>query len=594
MDAELEAEQTLIENDILGYLEQHQKKELCRFTTVGSVDDGKSTLIGRLLYDAHGLYEDQLRAVERASSTKSEGLDLSLVTDGLKAEREQGITIDVAYRYFSTQKRKFIIADTPGHVQYTRNMATGASTANVAVILIDARLGVLQQSRRHAYIASLLGIPHLAVCVNKMDLKSYDRSVYDAIVVAFGDFAKGLRFKDITFIPTSALKGDNIVHPSETMPWYTGPTLLAHLETVPIAHDENHENFRYPVQYVLRPHLDYRGFSGEIASGVVAKGDTVMVLPSRKTTRVRAIDTFAGEREQAFSPMSVTLRLEDEVDVSRGDMLVHVDDLPQVGRSFEAMIVWMSERPLDLEKSYFLKHTTQTVRAEVEAVLGQTDLETLTEVPAGGLGLNDIGRARVRCHRPIYFDSYATNRGTGAFILIDSITNDTVAAGMIVAADEARSLRSSELSRTRSQVSPVERRERLGQSGIIVWITASNPGPALEVAYSIERHLFDQGHVAMVIDALDLSAQASSLEIARRAAAAGLVTLVVAPALSPAERNTLTKEGALVEVRVTSPSDGAHESEGSPVPFSVSVAGGDVEKAAEQIASALRSRRIFA
>jgi sulfate adenylyltransferase large subunit len=266
-------EEALIEKDIVGYLEQHQRKELLRFTTVGSVDDGKSTLIGRLLYDAHGLYEDQLRAVERASSTKSEVLDLSLVTDGLKAEREQGITIDVAYRYFSTQRRKFIIADTPGHVQYTRNMATGASTADVAVILIDARLGVLQQSRRHAYIASLLGIPHLAVCVNKMDLRGYDQAVYEAIKGTFADFAARLGFKDVTYIPISALKGDNIVHGSTNTPWYSGPTLLSHLETVPIAHDRNLHDFRYPVQYVLRPNLDYRAFAGEVASGVVQKGD---------------------------------------------------------------------------------------------------------------------------------------------------------------------------------------------------------------------------------------------------------------------------------------------------------------------------------
>jgi bifunctional enzyme CysN/CysC len=581
-------DQALIENDILGYLEQHQKKELCRFTTVGSVDDGKSTLIGRLLFDAHGLYEDQLRAVERASSTKSETLDLSLVTDGLKAEREQGITIDVAYRYFSTQKRKFIIADTPGHVQYTRNMATGASTANVAVILIDARLGVLQQSRRHAYIASLLGIPHLAVCVNKMDLRAYDEKIYDAIVATFTAFATRLTFKDVTFIPISALKGDNIVHGSEFMPWYTGPTLLSHLETVSIAHDQNHENFRYPVQYVLRPHLDYRGFAGQIASGVVQKGDSVMILPSRKQTRVKAIDAFDGERERAFAPMSVALRLEDEVDVSRGDMLVRTDDVPHVGQRFEAMIVWMNERPLDLEKSYFLKHTTQTVRAEIEAVLGQTDLETLAEVPASGLGLNDIGRARVRCHRPIFFDPYEKNRHSGAFILIDSLSNNTVAAGMIVAAEETRSLRSAGLSPAHSQVSSLERRERLGQSGATVWVKGEAEGgvAALEIAYALERRLFDLGRVAMVVDAAALPA-AVGVEVAARAAAAGLVAIAVGVAVP-----NIPPDGVLV-VRVDGPSaetHGAAPPSGTPI---LPVQGDDPEKAADAIVAALRTRHIF-
>ena len=453
-------DRALIEKDIVSYLSKHQAKELLRFTTVGSVDDGKSTLIGRLLYDAHGLYEDQLRAVERASSAKSDSLDLSLVTDGLKAEREQGITIDVAYRYFSTEKRKFIIADTPGHVQYTRNMATGASTANVAIILIDARLGVLQQSRRHAYIASLLGIPHLAVCVNKMDLKGYDEGVYQAIQKTFSEFAARLRFKDVTFIPISALKGDNIVQRSENTPWFGGRTLLEHLETVPIASDENHDDFRYPVQYVLRPNLDYRGFAGEIAAGVVRRGDTVTVLPSRRTTRIKAIDTYEGEREIAFAPMSVALRLEDEVDVSRGDMLVHPDNLPSVAQRFEAHVVWMSEKPLDRAKSYFLKHTTRLVRAEIERVVGHIDLETLGEVPAEGLSLNDIGRALVRTHRPIFFDSYERSRNTGAFILIDSLTNDTVAAGMIVS--EGRDGAGRREPGLRSQVSPAERKERLG------------------------------------------------------------------------------------------------------------------------------------
>ena len=412
-------EQEQISNDILGYLEQHQQKELLRFVSVGSVDDGKSTLIGRLLHDTHGIYEDQLASVKRASTRAGMDIDFSLFTDGLKAEREQGITIDVAYRYFSTAKRKFIIADTPGHVQYTRNMATGASTANVAIILIDARLGVLQQSRRHAYIASLLGIPHLFVGINKMDLESYSQDVFNRIREEFASFLAPLGFKGVRFIPMSALKGDNVVHRSDSMPWYDGNTLLEHLESVPIASDWNHADFRYPVQYVLRPDLNYRGFSGQISSGVVKKGDKIMVLPSQRTSTVVAIDTFDGEKEQAFAPMSVTLRLADEIDISRGDMLVHPDNVPRVGQRFETMLVWLSERALDLQKSYLLKHTTQLVRASVEHVSYTTDLETLKQVPATRLELNDIGRVTLSLQKPIYFDGYKKNRGTGAFILID-------------------------------------------------------------------------------------------------------------------------------------------------------------------------------
>lgn len=577
-------ERALIEKDILGYLEQHQRKELLRFTTVGSVDDGKSTLIGRLLYDAHGLYEDQLRAVERASGAKSTALDLSLVTDGLKAEREQGITIDVAYRYFSTEKRKFIIADTPGHVQYTRNMATGASTANVAVILIDARLGVQQQSRRHAYIASLLGIPHLTVCVNKMDLRDYAESAYTEIHRVFSEFCTRLRFRDVTFIPISALAGDNVVHASDKMSWYDGPSLLSHLETLPIDHDRNLEDFRYPVQYVLRPHLDYRSFAGEIASGVVKKGDPILVLPSRKTTRVRAIDTFEGERESAFAPMSVTLRLEDEIDVSRGDMLVRPDNLPEIGQRFESMLVWMSEKPLDREKSYLLKHTTQTVRAEVTEVLGHTDLETLEEVPAQGLSLNDIGRAKIHCHRALYFDPYRKNRRTGAFILIDSISNNTVAAGMIIEADAGRSIRAQDLG-GRTQVSPTERRERLGQVGAVVWISGKDPATVAELAYTVERRLFDEGRVATVIDVGSLGGSAPTQAIAERIAKAGLFVIVAAGTAVP---GTFGESLALVEVDASS---GAVVGGGDGTPTEAS--GADAENAAARVLRALEQRHLF-
>jgi bifunctional enzyme CysN/CysC/sulfate adenylyltransferase subunit 1 len=590
-----DAEQSFIENDILGYLEAHQRKELLRFTTVGSVDDGKSTLIGRLLYDAHGLYEDQLRAVERASSTKSDTLDLSLVTDGLKAEREQGITIDVAYRYFSTQRRKFIIADTPGHVQYTRNMATGASTADVAVILIDARLGVLQQSRRHAYIASLLGIPQLAVCVNKMDLRGYDRGVYEAIRATFTDFATRLSFRGITFIPISALKGDNIVHQSRETPWYDGPTLLSHLETVPIVRGGQEDSFRYPVQYVLRPNLDYRAFAGEVASGVLRKGDSVMVLPSRKTSRVRGIDTFSGEVNEAFAPMSVAVRLEDEVDVSRGDMLVHPGKAPQVAERFEAMLVWMNERPLDLEKSYLLKHTSRLVRAEVEAVLGHTDLSTLDEVSAEGLALNDIGRVRVRCHQPLFFDDYASSRRTGAFILIDSISNNTVAAGMIVGGNVAREAAQGG-ERARSQVSPRERRERLGQSGAVVWLTGE-PGPRMtEIAYALERRLFDLGRVALVAAPNDGAGTAeSATETALRVARAGLIAVMAYGSSSAADLTRLRAElpAGVVEVTLRSGMATPVDGDSGNAPALVLAASENAEAAAAAIAGLLEQRKIF-
>ncbi|HEX4478833.1 MAG TPA: sulfate adenylyltransferase subunit CysN, partial [Polyangiaceae bacterium] len=567
----------------------HQRKELCRFTTVGSVDDGKSTLIGRLLYDAHGLYEDQLRAVERASSQKSDAIDLSLVTDGLKAEREQGITIDVAYRYFSTERRKFIIADTPGHVQYTRNMATGASTADVAIILIDARHGVLSQSRRHAYIASLLGIPHLAVCVNKMDLRGYDRGVFDQICGVFSDFAKRLQFKDVTYIPISALRGDNIVHASDATPWYEGPTLLSHLETVPIALDRNLGDFRFPVQYVIRPNLDYRGFSGQISSGVVKPGDPILVLPSRKTTRVRAIDVFERELESAYAPMSVTIRLEDEVDVSRGDMLVHPENAATVGDRFEAMLVWMNERPLDTGKSYLLKQTTRVVRAEVEAIVAQTDVETLDEIPAQGLGLNDIGRVRVHCHRPIFFDPYGENRNTGAFILIDSLSNNTVAAGMI-SASATRSLRSAEVAGEKSQVSTTERRDRLGQSGVVVHLSRS-AGP--EVAYALERRLFDVGRVALVVERASLTDEVA-LEIARRAAAAGLVAILPSEATEAASASSATGAVAAI-VAVTLTDSSRKPAAGAPAAdhFDVAPSSGP-EDAAEAIVRELETRGIFA
>jgi bifunctional enzyme CysN/CysC len=530
-------EQELIEKDIHAYLKQHQEKELLRFVTVGSVDDGKSTLIGRLLHDTHGIYEDQLSAVKRASDRAGKKeIDLSLLTDGLKAEREQGITIDVAYRFFSTEHRKFIIADTPGHVQYTRNMATGASTANVAIILIDARLGVLDQSRRHAYIGALLGIPHLAVCINKMDLKGYDEKVFNAIRETFLAFASKLGFHEITFIPISALAGDNVVHASKLTPWYSGKTLLQHLETVPVTSALNLDDFRFPVQYVIRPTLDYRGFAGPIVSGSVKRGDTVMVLPSKKTSVVTRIDTFDGELEVANAPMNVTISLRDEIDISRGDMLVLPDNVPEASRRFSAMLVWMDEKALDRQKSYFLKHSTQLVRADVEALKCTVNLDTLEETPANRMELNDIGRVVIHTQRPIFFDPYRTNRGTGSFILVDALTNNTVAAGMIeglARADESVfELKAGD--RPHSEVTPEERAERLGHKGATVWLTGLPCSGKSEIAFQLERMLFSTGRFAMVIDPddglsrdvlPDGSSPAQTPELARRATDAGLFAI---------------------------------------------------------------------
>jgi sulfate adenylyltransferase large subunit len=517
--------------DVLAYLDRHQQKELLRFVAVGSVDDGKSTLIGRLLHDTHGIYEDQLRAVQRASrkvGTTGEKIDFALLTDGLRAEREQGITIDVAYRYFSTQKRKFIIADTPGHVQYTRNMATGASTADVALILIDARNGVQQQSRRHAYIASLLGIPYLAVCINKMDLVDFKDEAFRSIRRDFSAFANGLRFKEVRFVPVVAVDGDNVVRASERMPWYRGDTLLTFLETVPVDAGKNLDDFRFPVQYVLRPNLDYRGFSGQIASGVVRPGDEVVILPSGRRSRVAAVDGWQKELAEAFAPMSVTLRLTDEIDVSRGDMIVHPNDVPTVGRRFTAHVVWLSETPLDPARSYFLRHTTRTVRANVERVLGRLDLDSLVETPAERLELNDIGRLAFGCNQPIYFDPYTANRAAGAFVLVDAIGNNTVGAGMIIEA-LAEEDRAGDRKRA-SLVTGDERRTRLGHAALAIGFAGGPASGQAAVAYELERALFDRGVAATVIDVEALAdgtrSPALFADLAAQCVDAGLVVIL--------------------------------------------------------------------
>ena len=410
---------------------------MLRLATSGSVDDGKSTLIGRLLFDSKQVLADQLEHVERVSEKRGDGyVNLALLTDGLRAEREQGITIDVAYRYFQTARRKFIIADTPGHVQYTRNMVTGASTADLSIVLVDARAGVVEQSKRHAHIASLLRIPHLVVAVNKMDLVDFDEEVFERIRDEFTEFASDLDFAEVTFIPVSALDGDNVVDRSERTPWYDGPSLLEHLELVEIASDRNLEELRLPVQWVIRPqsadHHDYRGYAGRLASGLLSPGDEVVVLPSGQRTRVAAVDGADGELEQAFPPMSVTVRLEDDIDVSRGDLIADPASAPEPVRELTADVCWMSDAPLAPRGRYALKHTTRTVRAVVDEVETRVDVHTLDSDPAESLELNDIGRVRLRLGAPLTVDPYARNRDTGSFILIDEASGDTVGAGMIV------------------------------------------------------------------------------------------------------------------------------------------------------------------
>jgi len=415
-----------------------QHSDLLRFTTAGSVDDGKSTLIGRLLYDSKAIHQDQYEAMERSSKRRGEEVvNLALLTDGLKAEREQGITIDVAYRYFSTPKRKFIIADTPGHIQYTRNMVTGASTANAALILIDARKGMLEQTRRHAIIASLLQIPHLLICINKMDLVDYSKEAYEKLCDEFGAFAAKLDVKDVAYIPISALHGDNIVHRSENMSWYEGPTLLYYLENVHIASDYNFIDCRFPVQLVIRPNTDdfhdYRGYAGRVAGGVFKKGDKVMLLPSGFTSVIKAIDTYEGEVEEAFPPMSVTLRLENELDLSRGDMIVRENNMPRVTQDLDLMICWFDSRPLRVRGKYVIQHTSRTARCLIKEVRYKMDVNTLhRNLEDKEIGMNDVARISLRTTSPLFVDPYSRNRTTGSVILIDEASNQTVAAGMVL------------------------------------------------------------------------------------------------------------------------------------------------------------------
>ena len=490
----------LISTDINAYLAQHERKELLRLLTCGSVDDGKSTLIGRLLHDSKLIYEDQLAAIEVdsvKSGTTGGKIDLALLVDGLQAEREQGITIDVAYRYFSTARRKFIIADTPGHEQYTRNMATGASTCDLAIILIDARNGIQTQTRRHSYIASLLGINHIIVAVNKMDLMAYEESVFTAIQAEYHEFSQKLESVDIRFIPLSALNGDNVVHASEKMPWYEGDALMSILESVEIAEDRNFSDFRFPVQYVNRPNLNFRGFCGTVASGVVHKGDEIIVLPSQKTSRVKSIVSFDEELELAHIEMAITITLEDEIDISRGDMLAHPFNLPTTRDNFEADIVWMTESPLLPGNHYDFKLGTRILSGQVSTIRNRIDVNTLEENPAPELGLNEIGLVEVTLEQRVCFDGYKDNRTTGSFIVIDRLSNVTVGAGMIHCAQQPHSATAAF---GNIHVTKEERAARYGQKpATIMFIGVSGSGKST-LAHGLERKLFDRGRTSTVLD----------------------------------------------------------------------------------------------
>ena len=532
------------------FLLEERRKDLLRFSTAGSVDDGKSTLIGRLLFDTQSVYEDQVRSIEGKGTTAPGQLDFALLTDGLRAEREQGITIDVAYRYFSTARRKFIIADTPGHEQYTRNMATGASTADAAIVLIDAAKGVQIQSRRHAYIASLLRVRHVLVAVNKMDLIAYREAPFQDIVKDFTAILAQIAADtgtpvETSFIPVSALQGDNIVHRSSAMPWYRGPSILELLESLPSAAGIPTSPLRFPVQRVLRPDHTFRGFAGQIAAGTVRPGDAIVALPSGRTANVERIVTWDGDLQAAIAPLSVTLVLDREIDIGRGDLLVAAETQPAVARDLKAALVWMDRRPLDPARTYLLKHTSQTVPAAIRAINHRTDLETLSHQPATALRMNDIGAVTLNLLRPIAVDRYAENRATGAFILIDPETNATVAAGMIRSAVDISAADGNE-GEAWGRVTAGEREARWGHRGAALSLS----GPAALID-AIERSLFAAGAVACRIDAADPACENNPrlLELlARLETQSGLLALIV----RSGDSSTLAARVENAEIRVES------------------------------------------
>ncbi|KUG23940.1 sulfate adenylyltransferase subunit 1 [hydrocarbon metagenome] len=490
------------------------EKSLLRFVTTGSVDDGKSTIIGRLLYETKSIYDDQFAAIEKTSKKRGlKEVELAYLLDGLAAEREQGITIDVAYRYFETPKRKFIIADSPGHVQYTRNMLTGASKADCAVILVDARNGVLTQSKRHGFIISLLQIPHLIVAVNKMDLVDYAEDVFNRIVEEYESFSQKLDIHDIAYIPVSALKGDNVVTKSKKMPWYDGMTLLHYLENIHVTADRNLVDFRFPVQYVIRPHLGFRGFAGKIVSGTITPGEEVVVLPSGKTSFIKAITTYNGDLQEAFCPQSVVLSLNDEIDVSRGDMIVRRKNLPQIENRLEAMICWMDEQPMILTKPYIIKHTTMSVKAHITRIIYRVDVDTLHRQPVEEFQLNDIGRIELNTLSPIFFDPYKLNHATGSFILIDPLTNNTVAAGMIrgvprniedymeTKTDDKTNVKKSPHTIWRGlNIELTDREEKNAHKAVVLWFTGLSGSGKSTIAANLEKKLFGMNCRTVLLD----------------------------------------------------------------------------------------------
>jgi sulfate adenylyltransferase large subunit len=501
------AAQSAVPERLTSLVDHHLHKDLLRFTTAGSVDDGKSTLIGRLLHDSKSVYEDQLASVRSSRFNRSGGpLDFALLTDGLRAEREQGITIDVAYRYFETPLRKFIIADTPGHEQYTRNMATGASTADLAVILVDATRGVLPQTRRHAYIASLLGIPNVVAAINKMDLRDHQEDVFLKLRDELLALASQLEIPNVMSIPVSALAGDNVVNRTAHMPWYQGPTLLQYLETVPVRPAAAHESVRFPVQYVIRPNAEFRGFAGQLVGGTVRPGDEVLALPSRRKSRVRSIVTFDGEEPEAFPPMSVTLTLEDEIDLSRGDMLVSPGEPPCVSRHFEAMVVWFHEEPLALEKNYLIKHNVRMSRARATKIRFRVNMQTLERDPARELKMNDIAAVEFESASPLFFDAYDRNRATGSFILVDPISNATVGAAMIQRDLSAQFAGAPAVSATseilwKMPVAAADRYARHGHQPAVILVEGR---PRL--AEYLESALFAEGFEVLLVSTADVPA----------------------------------------------------------------------------------------
>jgi bifunctional enzyme CysN/CysC len=495
------------------YLEKYGEREMLKLLTCGSVDDGKSTLIGRLLYDSEQVHDDVLEATTKASDkfgTTGKEVDLALLVDGLQAEREQGITIDVAYRYFATDRRKFVMADTPGHVQYTRNMATGASACDLAVILIDARQGVLEQTHRHSFICSLLGIKHFVIAINKMDLVDYSQERFEEIRAAYTEFAARLQVPDIHFIPMSALVGENVVHRGESMPWFQGSPLLDHLETVHVGSDRNLMDLRFPVQNVLRPNLDFRGYSGTLASGVVRVGDKITALPSGKQSTVKSIETFDGQLEVAFAPMAVVMTLNDEIDISRGDLIAAPNNAPTLTNGVEAMLVWFNEDPMKPGSNYLIKHTTAQTSATITDLRYRINVASMHRETVPELGMNEVGRVRLDCARPLAVDAYTKNHGTGSFILIDRMTNATVAAGMIVERkiaedalkrrNESHDAGSNVRLQDKRHISSEQRRQRLNQKPFVLWITGLPRSGKSSIAYELEQRLFNQKKFMQVLD----------------------------------------------------------------------------------------------